>query len=118
MLLKNLGHKNFIALAFVLMLIFCTVYALMRVAMVRNNIESANFLSSDLVQMFIMGVRFDMRVVCIFVAFVVIISYAANVNRAIFVKITKGGGGRMKNATPAKIAPKKSRESFINLHLF
>lgn len=74
----NPSYKNFITLVFVQSAIFVVVYGIMRVAMVADNIKSANLLSSDFASMFIMGARLDMRVVCIFAALVVLLGYATS----------------------------------------
>ena len=79
----NPNFANFLALGFVFMIIFDLTYALMRVAMVADNIKSANFLSSDFASMFIMGARLDMRVVCIFAALVVLLGYATSLFSAL-----------------------------------
>ena len=83
MLFTKYRVKNFIALAFVLSAIFGVVYALMRVFMVRSNIDSANFLSAEFMQMFIMGARFDMRAICIFTALVVLLGYIMSLCKAV-----------------------------------
>lgn len=108
----NPNFANFIALAFVITAIFSVVYVLMRVFMVRYNIEGANFLSADFAQMFIMGARFDMRAICIFTALVVLLGYAVSSNRAILARI---GGGKIIKATLSKIASKKYRNFSLNL---
>lgn len=74
----NPNFANFLALGFIFMIIFDLTYALMRVFMVRSNIDGANLLSSDFASMFIMGARLDMRVVCIFAALVVLLGYATS----------------------------------------
>lgn len=79
----NPNFTNFLALGFIFMIIFDLAYALMRVAMVADNIKSANFLSSDFASMFIMGARLDMRVVCIFTALVVLLGYATSLFSAL-----------------------------------
>lgn len=79
----NPNFANFLALGFVFMIIFDLTYALMRVAMVADNIKSANFLSLDFASMFIMGARLDMRVVCIFTALVVLLGYATSLFSAL-----------------------------------
>ena len=79
----NPNYKNFITLVFVQSAIFVVVYGIMRVFMVRSNIDGANFLSSDFASMFIMGARLDMRVVCIFTALVVLLGYATSLFSAL-----------------------------------
>ena len=79
----NPNFTNFLALGFIFMIIFDLAYALMRVFMVRSNIDGANFLSSDFASMFIMGARLDMRVVCIFAALVVLLGYATSLFSAL-----------------------------------
>ena len=74
----NPNFANFLALGFIFMIIFDLTYALMRVFMVRSNIDGANLLSSDFASMFIMGARLDMRVVCIFAALVVLLGYTTS----------------------------------------
>lgn len=83
MLFYKYRIKNFIALAFVLSAIFGVVYALMRVFMVRSNIDGANFLSAEFTRMFIMGARFDMRAICIFTALVVLLGYIMSLCKAV-----------------------------------
>ena len=81
--ITNPNFTNFLVLAFVLTAIFGVVYALMRIFMVQSNIDGASLLSVDFAQMFIMGARFDMRVVCIFVALVVILGYVMSLCNAV-----------------------------------
>lgn len=85
----NPSYKNFIALAFVLTAIYGVIYAIMRVCMVRDNIDGANIFSADFAPMFAMGARIDMRAICIFAAFVVILGYIASANRAILAHFAK-----------------------------
>lgn len=87
----NPSYKNYIALAFVLAIIYSAVYAIMRVFMVRDNVS--NVFSADLAQMFIMGVRLDLRAICIFAALVVVLGYIANVICFVVNHTNRGGGG-------------------------
>ena len=87
--------KNYIALAFMLTAIYSVIYAIMRVFMVRDNISGANLFSADFAPMFIMGVRLDLRAICVFVALVVILGYIASANRFVVnraIRFTYGGG--------------------------
>ncbi len=89
----NPSYKNYIALAFVLTAIYGAIYAIMRVCMVRDNINGANLLSCDFTQMFIMGARLDLRAICVFAALVVILGYVANaIWRVNIANRTHGGG--------------------------
>lgn len=97
----NPSCKNYIALAFVLTAIYCAIYAIMRVFMVRDNMSGADFLSSDFAPMFIMGVRLDLRAICVFVALVVILGYISSANRFWAnrtIRYTIGGGGIAKKS--------------------
>lgn len=92
----NPSYQNYIALAFVLTAIYCAIYAIMRVFMVRDNMSGANIFSADFAPMFIMGARLDLRAICVFVALVVILGYIASANRFWAnraIHHTIGGGG-------------------------
>lgn len=88
----NPSYKNYIALAFVLLVIYSVIYAIMRVFMVRDNMSGVNLFSADFVPMFIMGARLDLRAICIFAALVVILGYIASVNQFILDCTTTRGG--------------------------
>ena len=79
----NPTYTHFIVLAFVLTAIYGAIYAIMRIFMVRSNIEGANLFSAEFMQMFIMGARFDMRAICIFTALVVILGYMMSLCQAV-----------------------------------
>lgn len=89
----NPSYKNYIALAFVLLVIYSVIYAIMRVFMVHDNMSGVNLFSTDFVPMFIMGARLDLRAICIFVALVVILGYIASINQFILDCTTTRGGG-------------------------
>lgn len=88
-------YKNFIVLGLVLGLLGEICYFLQRFLLAYTNFDEFAPLKKELLAMFIMGFRLDMRAVCVVIALIMLLGYLALFSKMLFkarLKMTAGGG--------------------------
>ena len=92
-------YKNFIVLGLVLGLLGEICYFLQRFLLAYINFDEFAPLKKELLAMFIMGFRLDMRAVCVVIALIMLLGYLALFSKMLFkarLKMTTGGGHLIK----------------------
>ena len=92
-------YKNFIVLGLVLGLLGEICYFLQRFLLAYANFDEFAPLKKELLAMFIMGFRLDMRAVCVVIALIMLLGYLALFSKMLFKarrKMTAGGGHLIK----------------------
>lgn len=80
-------YRNLVFLGFILSAIYAFVFFVMRVFIAKSELGDFS-LSPNAMEIFIVGFRFDMRVVCIIFAIFILLGFFSFINNAY------GGGGR------------------------
>ena len=102
--LNSRSYVNFIVLSLVLCVIYELCYLTQRAMLVWTSFDDLNAVKSELVALFFMGFRLDMRAVCVVLAFLLLLGLLASLNKSVFAAKMTTGGGHLKKAILARIS--------------
>ncbi|WP_185908821.1 LTA synthase family protein, partial [Campylobacter troglodytis] len=108
------SYKNFILLGFVLSTVYALCFFIMRLCLSLYSLDEFSLLKildANFLPMFVMGLRLDLRAICVVFAFLLLLSLLASLNKSVFMarlKMTTGGAFEKENFSQNLKPNKKS----------
>lgn len=75
---RQISYKNLVFLGLILSVIWAVVFFIMRLFIAKNELENVSFFDS--MEIFTVGFRFDMRLICIVFAVFILLGFFSFVN--------------------------------------